>query len=135
MDTQTIGKAPTFTGEHKDWPELQKSCVDQPGQSHRLRCSKVQTTLASSCCMWREKGRGRGRCVCVWRWVAGRRWGEGGRHASKLGRLRITLHFFFYFLISRETTWYCKTQQDKFWRHGESCIIGRKVQRELLPQA
>ena len=21
VDTRTIGKAPTFTGEHKDWPE------------------------------------------------------------------------------------------------------------------
>ena len=34
VDTRTIGKAPTFTGEHKDWPEWSFQFVAYMGSAN-----------------------------------------------------------------------------------------------------
>ena len=34
VDTRTIGKAPTFTGEHKDWPVWSFQCIAYMGSAN-----------------------------------------------------------------------------------------------------
>ena len=46
VDTRTIGKDPTFTGEHKDWPEWSFQFTAYMGSA--IRCAALQWQMARS---------------------------------------------------------------------------------------